>query len=435
MSDQFKVVFTGSLVDGSEPESVISAFAEKFRCSEEKARALITSGKESVIKSDVDKAKAEKYQAALIGIGLNAEVVSLEPVKPRVTFELEGDEPVGVVSDSSSASSGSSVKSCPKCGSTEMADDRCLSCKIIISKYLALQSNGAASVASGVVDYTATPSSNAASSSAERFSNSDTDNASNHSSSSNSGSTNPYQAPEAELTPEYDDDELTGPSSVPMTNGWRWLAGGFNHFKQNPVAWIVAIILWGVLSAVISIIPVVGSLVITLFTPVITAGFMLGCQAQEEGDDFRIGHLFSGFSSDVGQLVLVGLIYLVAIFVAMMLVIGGFFLAVGSDVGNFGQDMSAMALPMLIGLVMVVPVVMAYWFAPALVALNGLSAIAAMKLSFSACLKNMLPGLLYSITAMVLFTLGMIPFGLGLLVVLPMIAASMYTSYRDIFYR
>ncbi|WP_206441547.1 BPSS1780 family membrane protein [Amphritea opalescens] len=421
MSDQYKVVFTGSLVDGSEPESVISVFAEKFRCSEDKARALITSGKESVIKSDLDKAKAEKYQAALIGIGLNAEVVALEPVKPRVTFELEGDEPVGVIEQTSS---GSAVKTCPKCGSTEIADDRCLSCKVIISKYLALQSNA---VAPGVVDYTAAPKSSPAE---DNSANSDTDNGTN-----SSGYTNPYQAPEAELTPDYDDSELSGPSSVPMGNGWRWLASGFNHFKQNPVAWIVAIIVWVILSTILSIIPVIGSVGITLLSPVITAGFMLGCQAQEEGDDFRVGHLFSGFSNNVGQLILVGLLYLVAIFVAMMLVIGGFFLTVGSDMGSFGQDMSVMVLPMLIGLLLIVPVVMAYWFAPALVALNGLSAITAMKMSFSACLKNMLPGLLYSIIAIILFTLGMIPIGLGLLVVIPMIAASMYTSYRDIFYQ
>ncbi|RTE66522.1 hypothetical protein EH243_07415 [Amphritea opalescens] len=220
-----------------------------------------------------------------------------------------------------------------------------------------------------------------------------------------------------------------------MGNGWRWLASGFNHFKQNPVAWIVAIIVWVILSTILSIIPVIGSVGITLLSPVITAGFMLGCQAQEEGDDFRVGHLFSGFSNNVGQLILVGLLYLVAIFVAMMLVIGGFFLTVGSDMGSFGQDMSVMVLPMLIGLLLIVPVVMAYWFAPALVALNGLSAITAMKMSFSACLKNMLPGLLYSIIAIILFTLGMIPIGLGLLVVIPMIAASMYTSYRDIFYQ
>ena len=51
MSDQFKVVFSGTIVEGFDAETVISAFAEKFRCSEAKARALVLSGKETVIKS------------------------------------------------------------------------------------------------------------------------------------------------------------------------------------------------------------------------------------------------------------------------------------------------------------------------------------------------------------------------------------------------
>ncbi|WP_417222151.1 BPSS1780 family membrane protein [Amphritea sp.] len=419
MSDQFKVVFTGTLANEHEPEDVIAAFAEKFRCSETKARALVMSGKETVIKSDLDKLQAEKYQAVLTAIGLETEVVALV-VKPSISFELEGDEPDNETVD---PASGETIKSCPKCGSVEMADDRCLSCKIIISKYLALQSGGLAPAASGVVDYSVSNASSSASSSS-----------SDDQATADTGYSNPYQAPEADLTQAYEDDDLTGPVSVPAGHGWRWLADGFNHFKQNPVAWLVALLIWVVLSTVLSIIPVVGSILVTLLSPVITAGFMLGCQAQEEGDDFRIGHLFSGFSHNVGQLILVGLLYLVFIFVAMLLIIGGFFLVAGNSFESLGQDMSAMMLPVLIGTLLIIPIVMAYWFAPALVALNDMSAVAAMKLSFSACLKNMLPGLVFSLIAMVLFIVGAIPFGLGLLVVVPMIAASMYTAYRDIFY-
>jgi uncharacterized membrane protein len=57
-----------------------------------------------------------------------------------------------------------------------------------------------------------------------------------------------------------------------------------------------------------------------------------------------------------------------------------------------------------------------------------------MKMSFSGCLKNILPFLLYGIIAMVLFILATIPIGLGLLVVVPMLTASIYTGYRDIYF-
>ena len=86
-------------------------------------------------------------------------------------------------------------------------------------------------------------------------------------------------------------------------------------------------------------------------------------------------------------------------------------------------------------LLLLVPLGMALWFAPALVALNGIGAAQAMLLSFQGCLKNILPFLLYSIVAMTLLVIAVIPVGLGLLVAMPMLTASMYIAYRDIFTR
>lgn len=415
MSDLYKVVFTGKLTDDREPEAIISAFSEKFKCAEAKARALVTSGKETLIKAGLEKAKAEKYRTVLSAMGLEAQVVSLQPVvKPTQALEMEGESP-----ESDAEEPSAEVSTCPKCGSNQVADNRCLDCKIVISKYLAIQGSGQAFTAPA--------------NSAEPSSTNADDNAPSES------SANPYQAPEADLTPEYEEGDLTGPVSVSAARGWGWLTEGFGHFKQNPVAWIVTMIIWVILSTVLSIIPVIGSLAVTLLSPIILAGFMLGCQEQEEGGDFRIGHLFSGFSSNVGQLVLVGVLYLVSmivVFVVIALFAGGAAFLMGDGLNSMmGPDMaSAMIVPMLIGFLLFIPVIMAYWFAPALVALNDISAITAMKMSFSACLKNMLPFLLYGLLMIVLFFIGAIPIGLGLLVVFPMITASIYTSYRDIFY-
>jgi uncharacterized membrane protein len=93
-----------------------------------------------------------------------------------------------------------------------------------------------------------------------------------------------------------------------------------------------------------------------------------------------------------------------------------------------------MLVPILIGVTLITMLIMAYWFAPALVAIESVSAVTAMALSFKACLKNMLPFLVYGLAATALVILGTLPVFLGLLVVLPMITASIYTGYRDIFY-
>ena len=93
----------------------------------------------------------------------------------------------------------------------------------------------------------------------------------------------------------------------------------------------------------------------------------------------------------------------------------------------------AMLLPMLVALALFVPVAMAFLFAPALVALGGQSIVNSLKMSFSGCLKNIVPFLIYGIVAFVLAIIATIPFGLGWLVLGPILTASIYAAYRDIY--
>ena len=56
-----------------------------------------------------------------------------------------------------------------------------------------------------------------------------------------------------------------------------------------------------------------------------------------------------------------------------------------------------------------------------------------MKASFSACLRNIVPLLAYGVVIMVLSIVAAITFGLGLLVLGPVVIASIYTAYCDNF--
>ena len=59
--------------------------------------------------------------------------------------------------------------------------------------------------------------------------------------------------------------------------------------------------------------------------------------------------------------------------------------------------------------------------------------IEAMKLSFMGCLKNILPFLIYGIVGFVLMVIATIPFGLGWLILAPVVLATVYVGYKDIF--
>jgi uncharacterized membrane protein len=164
---------------------------------------------------------------------------------------------------------------------------------------------------------------------------------------------------------------------------------------------------------------------------------MWGCKALVLKQDLEINHLFEGFKKNTAQLIAVGGVYMLSLLVIMVMVV----LTLDKDTLELimkGQEVSpaqanAMMLPILIAMLFIVPILMAYWYAPVLIGLHNLTVLEAMKLSFIACLKNMLPFLLYGLIFMVILVVAIIPFGLGLIVAVPVMMTSLYTSYVDVF--
>jgi uncharacterized membrane protein len=224
---------------------------------------------------------------------------------------------------------------------------------------------------------------------------------------------------------------------VSAGNAWTWIVTGYQLFRENPAMWIILLVLYLIIIIPISLIPVIGSVLSTLLAPVFAAGLMGGCKAVTQHQDLEINHLFAGFKQNTAQLIAVGGIYMLGMLMIAVMVV----LALDKDTVDIlmkGQTLSpdqagAMLLPILVAMLFLLPLLMAYWFAPVLVGLNNLTAVQAMKLSFVACLRNMLPFLLYGLIFMLLLIVAIIPFGLGLLVAVPLMMTSLYTSYVDVF--
>lgn len=224
---------------------------------------------------------------------------------------------------------------------------------------------------------------------------------------------------------------------VPVGNAWAWIVSGFQLFKANPAMWIILLVIYLAIMIPISMLPVIGSVASTLLAPVFAAGMMWGCLALTRNQDLEINHLFEGFKKNTTQLITIGGIYMTGLLIVAVFVV----LALDKETIELlvqGKDLSPeqaneMTLPILMALLFVMPILMAYWYAPVLAGLNNMSAVDAMKLSFAACLKNMLPFLLYGFIFMALLIVAIIPFGLGLLVVVPVMMTSLYTSYVDVF--
>lgn len=223
----------------------------------------------------------------------------------------------------------------------------------------------------------------------------------------------------------------TGVRAVDVDRATAWIGEGWALFKRAPGIWIALVVIYFVIAVVAGLIPVVGSLAFSLFAPVFTYGWLLGARELEAGQPLRIEHLFAGFKSPrLGSLVVLGVLSLV-IGVALALVAGLGMAGAVMGGGERGGGLLAL-LGSLIVLLIVLVLLAALFFATPLVGFSGMTPLEAIKLSFAATVENWLPLLVWGLIALVLAIIGTIPFGLGLLVVVPLLLASYWCACRDI---
>ena len=225
--------------------------------------------------------------------------------------------------------------------------------------------------------------------------------------------------------------------AVAAGNAFEWLKQGWAQFVAFPGAWIALTVVLLVIVLGLSIVAGVGVLAAHLLTPLLVAGMLLACEKVSRGESPAIADLFAGLREKSSALLMLGILYMAAmlLIVAIVFVVGGTSLsglAMGSSLG-VGLAFGGIFFALLLSLALSVPLVMAIWFAPALVVFNHMTPRDALKASFTACLKNTLPFLVYGLLVLVLMLFAALPVFLGFLVLLPVIAGSLYASYRDIF--
>ena len=242
----------------------------------------------------------------------------------------------------------------------------------------------------------------------------------------------------------YDPDlKLVLPGKgLPAGAGWDWITEGWSLFTKAPLMWIVSLLVIFVGAIAVGLVPILGQLLFQLVQAAIAAGYMVACRSLEKGGEFEIEHLTAGFSKRFMPLLVVAVIFFVGELIILAIIAA--FVGVGmvggvmsGDAENATNAMMAAAGPMLIGILvamaLMVPLVAAYWFAPALVMMHDMKPVAAMKESFFSCFRNFVPFLVYGIVLSIAGFLAMIPFGLGMLVWVPVTIASTYVAYRQIF--
>jgi uncharacterized membrane protein len=235
------------------------------------------------------------------------------------------------------------------------------------------------------------------------------------------------------------DDFVAHGRTVPIEHGWTWIATAWSIFRRAFGIWIGMVVTLAIIYTVLAVLPVIGAIASFVLGPVFTAGLVLTSRTIDQGGEVQFSQLFGGFKYRFGTLLVVGVLYLAGTAAIVFLVVA---LTGVSLIGllNATSPEAAMALgatvlvALLLILALMLPLIMAIWFAPPLVVFHELGALEAMKASFVGCLRNMLPFLLYGVVLLVAAIVASIPFMLGWLLLGPVMAASIYTAYRDIYF-
>lgn len=245
---------------------------------------------------------------------------------------------------------------------------------------------------------------------------------------------------------------------LPARQGLRWVGESFKIFRAAPVRLLLLNLAFLFAIRLAVAIPAVGFAVIWVLIPALMVGPHAMSRAASRGALPDLEMLASGFRANLARQLQLGGLYLAAMVVilaATALADDGYFAQ--AMVGRVRLEIADLRKPelqqaMLIGAGLQTAALTALWYAPLLVAWNGLSISKAVFFSVAATLINWRALLAYgvAITALFVFVL-VLTLGAAMLfggpgaaqanaamfaviwTLLPVWFASSYLSYRDIF--
>ena len=232
------------------------------------------------------------------------------------------------------------------------------------------------------------------------------------------------------------------PRKVAAGEGWQWVRSGFMLYRRNPLLLSAAFaMLFGAVMA-LGLVPQVGGALSEFASPLMVAGFMAAFRALDEGRDLELPHFLAGVRGPAIPLMTIGAVQLMgALAIGLVMEKMGFDAEAFVAAARTQQDpvvlqamLNEVAPAVLAGLLLFTPLMMATWFAPALILFGGARPATALGVSMKAVLRNWAALLVNGLAlGMMLFLAALVPLMLGLLVAMPVLFGSLYASYQAIF--
>jgi len=233
-------------------------------------------------------------------------------------------------------------------------------------------------------------------------------------------------------------DATTKVAELPASRGAAWLAESFRLFRGAPLVWLGLSAGWIVITFGLMLVPLIGMVASNFLQPVFFASFAIAAYKQRAGEAISINDLFTGFRHHVRALINLGALLLLAqLAVLIVMAMLGLPTTGSTDreftIQEYVELLKGKEWILAVGFLLTVAIKGALWFAPPLIAFHGMSTTQAMRWSLYAAISNIGVMMVYGVVLLGLFFVALIPWALGLLVVVPVMAISTYVGYREVF--
>ncbi len=248
---------------------------------------------------------------------------------------------------------------------------------------------------------------------------------------------------------------------VAAGSGWRWLSDGWKLFKASPVMWLMLVSAYWMLMTLVSLFPFVGLVAALILVPGFSIAFMAASRAAARAEPITLSLIFAGFRERAcaraeGVLGVIYLLLMALVLASSALADDGAlarWMVTGARPSNEVLQSDAFLLALGIAATAYMPVMMLMWFSPTLVAWHAMPVGKALFFSLFACLMNWRAFTMYGVASalvlivvpiVVLFVLLLASGGtlrpalMGIMFplvfsLMPVMFASFFASYRDIF--
>lgn len=192
---------------------------------------------------------------------------------------------------------------------------------------------------------------------------------------------------------------------LPFSAGWYWISQGYALFRRQPLAMFFWSMLTSVLIMLSYLIPLIGQIVLIVFTPMLTFLTLCACRKIDTGVRIMPNMWLQPLREQgvKARLIRLGLAYLAASFIGAIIATVPFLDSLMNTIDPAGGQIdyatlsAAMRGPLITFGVLYVLISALFWHAPALIGWHRIGLTQALFFSMVACWRNKWGFLLYAL--------------------------------------